>query len=275
MNSTNFPDLYRMLSALNVQPGGMVGTQRFADGGPVPHFASGGLADWYQALYGPVSVRQTDAVDPYAAPIFGPSGGLNAYEPGGPGSTSSPNVSSGPTTGVNSTSNSAVQSAIAAAIGAVSPVPGVVAGLSTIANMLANVSTIGVPGIATVDENQPNMTVADALANVTNQTNNAVAAGIGTGNNAGQPGQPNAPGQANNVGPTPGIGMATQTAQQADVGGGAAGNGSTAAPGDPTADSGTDAGTWARGGSVHRGLSHAQRGPRRQIVRKGALAGVR
>lgn len=195
-----------------------------------------------------------------------PGDWLSTFQPGGvgvAGAGAGPGTGpgSGPTSGVNSTSNSPAQAAVSAAIGAVSPVPGVVAGLSTVANMLANVSTIGVPGVATVDVSTNNVN-AD-IASIESQTGNSVTAGTATGNNAGQPGQPNAPGQVANVGATPGIGVATQTAQQADVGGGAAAATAGVGVGVGAAANAADAndsGTWRRGGMVRR--AHRDEGGR-------------
>lgn len=235
------------------------GAYGFASGGAVPNLLLQSEAlgagndvpfpqyvDWYQRMYGPQTGSSSDAADPQTG-LPGLLAMAQWLNPDGVGSTAT-NTGSSPQTGVNSTSNSPTMAAVNAAIGAVSPVPGLTSIANMAANALASLSSIGVPGVATNATSVPGLSIGDTLANMATQTANAVAAGVGTGNNAGQPGQANQPGQAPNVGPTPGIGMAQQTAQQANVGGGAPGNGSTAAPSDPTADSGTDSGAWARGG---------------------------
>lgn len=272
----------------------------FADGGPVDLLAQSpaptpGGQDWYQQMYGPYAGTKTDAVDPGTGTGLpgwlgllswlndqGPSSGFAGTGVAGAGAGPGTGPGSGPTSGVNSTSNSAAQAAVAAGLGAVSPAPGVVSGLSQIANMLANISTIGVPGVATVDVSTNN--VNQDIAAIESQTANAVAAGIGTGNNAGQPGQANQPDQAPNVGPTPGIGMVQQTAQQATVGGGSAGSSQSAeSPGDAagngstgsTSGSGVGSGGGQSDNSLAKGgyLHHAKhnRPVSHRPIRRAAL----
>jgi hypothetical protein len=247
--------------------------QRFADGGlattdllaqsPVPYPQ---YSDWYQRMYGPYGGQATDAVNP----ITGAPGLMQIMDwidQGGVGATQSPGVSSNASQGVNSTSNSAGMQAVAAAIGAVSPVPGVVSVANMIANMVSPHSTIGVPGIATVDEAVPGINVNDNIANIDSQTNAAVANNVAVGNMGTSP--------APNVGPTPGLGMA-QAVAESGTGGGQSAESPGDAPG-PDSASGSTSGVGTGGGGGQSDNSFARGGALHQarLTRKASHRPIR
>lgn len=255
MNSTNYPDLYRLLGQVSM-----------ANGGMVPHMSVGGtIADWYRDMYGPLlGVTETNAVDPFAAPVFGPSGQLGAFDPGGvgaPGAGTPSGPGSGPTQGVNS-SQTGIGAMAADAIGVIASVMGMpglglVGSMPAIANMLGLQSAVNVPGVATVDVSSNN--VGADTASIANQVAAAVNAGIATSNM----------GQTVDAMGNP-TGSVTGNTNTGVTGPGATAGSAEGAPSSSPNNADTDDGNWARGGLVH-----AQGKPRHKVVRRGALANVR
>lgn len=225
---------------------------RYAAGGPVDLLAQTPVpfpqyTDWYQRMYGPYGGQVTDAIDPNA-PFVPPAAqnppgwsGLYDWLGGVGGVGGSSGAPSGPTQGVNSTSNSPGMQAVQAAIGLLSPVPGIVSIANMAAQAVSPVSSMNVPGIATVDQPEPGQTVGQTIAAIDAQTQAAVNAGIASssmGDTVDASGN-----SVGNVGATPGIGPATQSGESPD-------------PGTPAADTSTDDGNWARGGLVNSPLNH-------------------
>lgn len=241
----------------------------YADGGPVtggtylepppnsllqtPSTSAGDVpypqyTDWYQRMYGPFATTGNDAL-----PADGPSslglppwlraalGLTEDFQPGGVGSTASGGGAgtSGPSQGVNSTSNAGGAAQVGVnAIGAIAsmagmPGIGLMSMAPAIANMVGAVSSVNQPGIATVDEAVPGISVVDAIGNIAAQTSAAAAAGIANSS-------------SNSTG------MQAETAISSDNPSVDAGPGppGTTAEGVGNA-TGPDSGTWARGGLAH------------------------